>query len=253
MCHILKGDSDSTEELSFRLGGLIITPEEFKSFPGVIKRAGTVWHKGYAERNYWPTELEVACLVWAVRKTRHLIEDCRTPVVIYTDHSATCEIARHTHLGSSAVDKLNKRLIRASQYLSQFNLDIRHRPGKSNLVADGLSRLQYDMPHPNSDELEEIIDFDVHAFSITTVRIDDAYAEAMRKGYAVDPVLARIWTNVDDKAKAVHFVKEDDLLFFFDADGAEPLCIPATKEVDIFQENHLSLGYTTIRSKSAPL
>jgi hypothetical protein len=43
-----------------------------------------------AERNYWPTELEVACLVWAVRTTRHFIEDCRSPVVIYTGHSATC-------------------------------------------------------------------------------------------------------------------------------------------------------------------
>ncbi|KAJ5185456.1 hypothetical protein N7472_010296 [Penicillium cf. griseofulvum] len=59
-----------------------------------------------AEKNYWPTELEVACLVWAVRKTRHLIEDCQSAVVIYTDHSATCEIARHTHLGSSSIDRI---------------------------------------------------------------------------------------------------------------------------------------------------
>jgi hypothetical protein len=33
------------------------------------------------------------------------------------------------------------RLIRASQYLSQFRLDVRYRPGKENTAADALSRL----------------------------------------------------------------------------------------------------------------
>lgn len=42
----------------------------------------------------------------------------------------------------------------------------------------------------------------------------------------------------DNKEKAFHFRKRDGLLFFADADGAERLCIPATKEVDNFQENH---------------
>jgi hypothetical protein len=71
-----------------------------------------------AERNYWPTELEVACLCWAVRRVRHLLEAAETPTIVVTDHAATTGIARATSLTSSSVDKLNMRLVRASQYLS---------------------------------------------------------------------------------------------------------------------------------------
>ena len=43
-----------------------------------------------AERNYWPTELEVAGVVWVVKKVRHMIESSKVPLVIIdTDHSAT--------------------------------------------------------------------------------------------------------------------------------------------------------------------
>ena len=68
-----------------------------------------------AERNYWPTELEVATIVWVVRKIRHMIEASETPsVIIYTDHSAAVQISRQTTLSTSSIDKLNLRLVRAS-------------------------------------------------------------------------------------------------------------------------------------------
>lgn len=41
-----------------------------------------------AEKHYWATELEVSCIVWVVRKIRHMIEavpEDLTPVA-YTDH-----------------------------------------------------------------------------------------------------------------------------------------------------------------------
>jgi hypothetical protein len=62
------------------------------------------------------------------------------PTVIYTDHS-TVGIAKATILSSSAVDRVNLRLVRAYQYIQQFNLQLFHRPGKENRVADALSRL----------------------------------------------------------------------------------------------------------------
>lgn len=95
-----------------------------------------------AERNYWPTELEVAGIVWVVKKIRHLIESTKALlVVIYTDYSAAVLISRQTTLITSSTDKLNLRLVRASQYLSSFNLAVRHKAGKSNIVPDTLSRL----------------------------------------------------------------------------------------------------------------
>ncbi|SLM33922.1 Ribonuclease H-like domain [Lasallia pustulata] len=61
-----------------------------------------------AERNYWLTELEVAALVWTLRKTRHLVESCTKPAIVFTDHSATTSIAKQMTLSSSSTDKLVK-------------------------------------------------------------------------------------------------------------------------------------------------
>ena len=106
-----------------------------------------------AETNYWPTELEVAGIIWVVRKVRHLIEASKQlPTIIYTDHSAAVPISRQTSLSSSSTDKLNLRLVRASQYLSQFDLVVKHKPGTSNVVPDALSRLRAATTSKHSDE-----------------------------------------------------------------------------------------------------
>ena len=67
-----------------------------------------------AETRYWPTELEVAALVWAIRKVRHLVEAADLPTIVYTDHSATTQIVKQTSLNTTSVEKLNLRLIRDS-------------------------------------------------------------------------------------------------------------------------------------------
>ncbi|KAJ5737778.1 uncharacterized protein N7483_002903 [Penicillium malachiteum] len=108
-----------------------------------------------AERNYWPTELEVSCLVWVLRKARHMIEAAESlPAIVYTDHSSTVNIATSSNLRSASSENLNLRLIRASQYIQQFNLKVFHRPGKSNKIADALSRL----PSANSPHEDDNLD-----------------------------------------------------------------------------------------------
>ena len=97
-----------------------------------------------AEERYWPTELEMAGLVWVVRRARHLIEASKHVTVIFTNHAANAFIARQTTLSSSNTDKLNLRLVRASTYLSQFRLDIRYRSGKRHVIPDALFRLSAD-------------------------------------------------------------------------------------------------------------
>ena len=94
-----------------------------------------------AEKNYWPTELEMMGLVWVVRRLRHMIEAAKHVTVIFTDHNANTSIAKQTTLSSSNTDKLNLRLVRASTYLSQFQLEVKYRPGKDHIVPDALSRL----------------------------------------------------------------------------------------------------------------
>ena len=70
------------------------------------------------------------------------------PCVVYTDHSSSVNIATSTSLKSASSDNQNLRLIRASQFIQQFNIRVFHRPGKSNLIADALSRLPSSKPTP---------------------------------------------------------------------------------------------------------
>jgi len=94
-----------------------------------------------AETRYWPTELEIAGIVWVVKKVRHMIEAAKAATIVYTDHSAAVSIVRQTSLNTTAVEKLNLRLVRASEYLQRFRLDVRYKPGRQNTIPDALSRL----------------------------------------------------------------------------------------------------------------
>ena len=99
-----------------------------------------------AKRNYWFIKLEIVGIVWIMKKIRHMIESIEiSSVVIYIDHSVAVLISRQITLIISNSDKLNLRLIRASQYLSDFNLFVRHKAGKVNVVSNALSRLQADV------------------------------------------------------------------------------------------------------------
>ena len=76
----------------------------------------------------------------------YIKEAAKTPsIVMYTDYSAAVPVSRQTSLSasfsSSFTNKLNLRLVRASQYLSMLDLSIRHKARKANLVSDTLSRL----------------------------------------------------------------------------------------------------------------
>ena len=50
-------------------------------------------------------------------------------------------ISKQTSLKTTSTDKLNLRLVRASQYLSVFNIELRYKAGKSNIVPNALLRL----------------------------------------------------------------------------------------------------------------
>ena len=95
-----------------------------------------------AKRNYWPIELEIAGFVWVVKKVRHIIESSKSNVIIQTDHSAIINILQQSSVTSTTLTmRLNLRLVRASQFLQQFKLDVRHKSGKEHIVPDALSRL----------------------------------------------------------------------------------------------------------------
>ena len=161
-----------------------------------------------AEKRYWPTELEVAGLVWTVRKIRHLIQASSLPTTVFTDHAAAVNIARHHSLTTtSATDKLNLRLVRASIYLQSYDLNVLYRPGRLNGVpADALSRLIGDTETPALQPETETLDphgYDdpeachaAHAqeplvFHATLVEMTDEMKRDLRNAYQKDPLWAK--------------------------------------------------------------
>ena len=111
------------------------------------------------ERRYGPTELEMATLVWSIRKTRHLIESAPGKAYVFTDHSAIVALARQTHLTTTvSTDRLNLRLTSAAAYLNQFEIELLYKPGRIHIVPDALSRLERNAELENlkSDVLDEL-------------------------------------------------------------------------------------------------
>lgn len=60
--------------------------------------------------------------------------------MVWTDHAFTPGLLQQIKLSATNIDKLNLRLIRAATYLSQFLLDVKHKPGRDHKILDALSR-----------------------------------------------------------------------------------------------------------------
>lgn len=127
-----------------------------------------------AETRHWPTELEMAGIVWVVKKIRHLIGASNLRTIIYTDHSAAVGLVRQTSLNTVSVEKLNLRSVRASEYLQRFLIEIRHKPGKAKIVPDALSRLASRDYQSKVDSYKSELDaLSVDAFSASLIQVSE--------------------------------------------------------------------------------
>ena len=206
-----------------------------------------------AETRYWPTELELAGIVWVLSKVRHMAESS-PKTIVYTDHGAALQIAKQTSLTTSSTAKLNLRLIRASDYMQRFrNLELRHKPGAQHVVPDALSRLR-----PNNVEADhsegELDALWAHAYTVSTlVEMSTELKANLLQAYATDPFWVRVSEVLDnndaageDAAKLPFFRGTDGLFWRIDditsANGYTPrrLCIPRDCTREFFDIAHSS-------------
>ena len=113
-----------------------------------------------AERNYWFTKLKIVEIVWVVKHVRYMIDFIkRLSIIIYTNHSTAMLIFKQTSLVTFSTNKLNLRLIRVSQYFSSFNIVIRHKASKINVISNALFRLSEKLStQSNFSDKIEILD-----------------------------------------------------------------------------------------------
>lgn len=73
-----------------------------------------------------------------------MIESFKLSVIVQTNHSAIIDLMKQQQSSIIAINstiKINVRLIRVSQFLRQFRLNVRHKSSKEHIVSDALSRL----------------------------------------------------------------------------------------------------------------
>ena len=94
------------------------------------------------KQNYWLTELEIAEFVWVIKKIHYLVKLSKHKLMIQTDHSTIVNIVKQRSIISTTSTMwMNLKLVRASQFLYWFNLNIRHKPEKENIIPNTLSCL----------------------------------------------------------------------------------------------------------------
>ena len=227
-----------------------------------------------AEKNYWPTELEMAGLVWTIKKVRHLVQSSEHPTIVQTDHSAIIEISKQKLItATTSTMRMNVRLIRASQFLSQFRLDIRHKPGKEHIIPDALSRLASANVRPILADDHSELDV-LYVYNTTVVEMSNDFRKRLIAGYSTD----KLWINIiqmidtndklDEGAAKIPFARgntmeipvnpaemnstekstqdilpigktDKDLIYHIDRfSGIRRLCIPASCVKDIFAIAH---------------
>ena len=225
------------------------------------------------ESRYWSIEMKIACLIWIVRKTRHLIKIFKWSTIVYIDHSTTIDIVKHITLSSSIIDKLNLRLVRTFQYFSQFLLNIRHRVDKLNIVFDALSRLAIiveqndDLDEDTLDEIDVYVDDsniliviklvkhvarernnivatnivnDVVFFHACLIQMSDEFRKRLIDVYVKSFKWTKIMNTIQKSSMSsnIQFFLNDDLIYYTNFANRKRLCLFKEFEKKIFEQTH---------------
>ena len=114
-----------------------------------------------------------------------MIETTKKTTVIFTDHSVSTSIVKQTSLIFSNIDKFNLRLIKVFVYLSQFDLNVRYKSEKFNIVSNVLFRLSTISSLQSSSKK-------TNAFQISLVVMSNDFKKKLIDEYAKDATWIKI-------------------------------------------------------------
>ncbi len=85
---------------------------------------------------------------------------------------------------TSNTDKLNLRLVRADMYLSQFDLNIRHKSDRDHVIPNALSRLPSfeDFKENSNDDILK----DIKTYVETMMKMSSTFKNRLMRAYETD-------------------------------------------------------------------
>ena len=129
-----------------------------------------------AELNYNTHDKELLAIFDAFKVWRHFLEGSGTPIDVVTDHKNL------EYFSTTKV--LTRRQVRWSEYLSQFNLVIRFRPGRLGTKPDSLTRRWDVYPKGGNSDYAS-----VNPSNLRPVFTNEQLTNSLRATSLVEPVL----------------------------------------------------------------
>jgi hypothetical protein len=189
-----------------------------------------------AERNYATYEKEMLAIIKALQLWRPYIGSQRT--TIYTDHAPLTRLKKQA--------SLSPRQIRWIDALAEYDCEIVYKPGRTNVVADALSRRIEDTLDDDDDDDEEI-------FNLVTTMDNTKFRQRVLKGYENDQFFTKVKAAIlkgegerdfAQRKLALRFRMDDNGLIYEREAKGDRLCIPQDQQLrlDIAHDHHDAPG-----------
>ncbi|GFW28333.1 transposon Tf2-11 polyprotein [Trichonephila clavipes] len=211
-----------TDASNYALGAVLLQGEDKEEHP--VEFSSRLLNP--AERNYSTTEREALAVVWALNKFRGYIDGAS--ITVASDHQPLRWLMK--------LKSPTGRLARWALQLQSFTLNMEYIPGKSNMVADMLSR-------PACHEENELCE-------VCTVVIDvpSRSPKEIRDEQMKDEELVKIISCLEDPDKNVNYVNWDErgylmnqgVLFRYapDSESEEAQLVVPSHERTLILKNH---------------
>ena len=183
------------------------------------------------ERNYGISELETLGLVWAAKIFRAYLLGHRC--VVFTDHAACTSLLNSPNPSS--------KLARWAMAIQELDLDIRHRSGKSNVVADALSH--------NPVPVTNIFQLVARSLSLDLPSCEGDIGKLQREDSELSPILQYLESGIlpsdNEQARKLtlqesNFDVVDGVLYFESPanPGQWRIAVPEKLKLTLLKESH---------------
>jgi hypothetical protein len=230
------------------------------------------------EIKYWFTKLKITDVIWVIKKIRLLIETSKKQsAIIFTNHFVLISIIKQIPLNTFNTNKLNLRLVRASQYFFVLSINMKIKFEKFHVISDALSRLFFIMNSDKfrkNDDVPEDFQYDLDALlvqsinEINTLSFDTKFARIQEyldiyfeqeecliemtnvyRQFLLNSYSANFqWNKIREKLQArenttnifdeMNFTLQNDLIYYSSKEKTFKFCISWSLKKDIYKMTH---------------